>query len=257
MIDAVPMGEPPGTVALIEPDRPGDVAGAGPAMDAHSMNPAVVLQMLAAMGGQVGRVVVVGCQPSVIDERMGLSPPVEAAVERGVAAVHEVLAELCIPNEESRVIRRLILASLLILLAALVVRNLPDVARYLKMRRCSRRGGSLSDRARAVSGLDRGSIHPAPHPDRDIGTGGWVELELGKGGRLGAAAAPARLGFRVDRLTSGSPFEDRELRRRIDARRFPTITGDMTSIEPTGEDGRYRVAGDLTFRRSPARTRTR
>jgi hypothetical protein len=32
------------------------------------------------------------------------------------------------------VIRRLILASLLILLAALVVRNLPDVARYLKMR---------------------------------------------------------------------------------------------------------------------------
>jgi hydrogenase maturation protease len=100
MIDAVPMGEPPGTVALIEPDRAGDVAGAGPAMDAHSMNPAVVLQMLAAMGGQIGRVVVVGCQPSVIDERMGLSPPVEAAVERGVAAVHEVLAELCIPNEE-------------------------------------------------------------------------------------------------------------------------------------------------------------
>ena len=101
MIDAVPMGEPPGTVALIEPDPAGDVPGsAGPAMDAHSMNPAVVLQMLAAMGGQIGRVVVVGCEPSVIDEGMGLSPPVEAAVERGVAAVHEVLAELCIPNEE-------------------------------------------------------------------------------------------------------------------------------------------------------------
>jgi hydrogenase maturation protease len=101
MIDAVPMGEPPGTVALIEPDPAGDVPGsAGPAMDAHSMNPAVVLQMLAAMGGQVGYVVVVGCQPSVVDEGMGLSPPVEAAVERGVAAVHEVLTELCIPNEE-------------------------------------------------------------------------------------------------------------------------------------------------------------
>jgi hydrogenase maturation protease len=101
MIDAVPMGEPPGTVALIEPDPAGDVPGsAGPAMDAHSMNPAVVLQMLAAMGGQVGHVVVVGCQPSVVDEGMGLSPPVEAAVERGVAAVHEVLTELCIPNEE-------------------------------------------------------------------------------------------------------------------------------------------------------------
>ena len=154
------------------------------------MNPAVVLQMLAAMGGQIGRVVVVGCQPSVIDERMGLSPPVEAAVERGVAAVHEVLAELCIPNEErSRVIRRLILASLLILLAALVVRNLPDVARYLKMRRCSRRGGSLSDRARAVPGLDRGSIHPAPHPDRDIGTGGVGGARARKGWATRRAAA--------------------------------------------------------------------
>ena len=101
MVDAVPMGEPPGTVALIEPDPAGEVdESGGPAMDAHSMNPAVVLEMLAAMGGQVGRVVVVGCQPSVIDEGMGLSPTVEAAVERGVVAVHEVLAELCVPNEE-------------------------------------------------------------------------------------------------------------------------------------------------------------
>jgi hypothetical protein len=32
------------------------------------------------------------------------------------------------------VIRRLVLSSLLIALAALVIRNLPDVARYLKMR---------------------------------------------------------------------------------------------------------------------------
>ena len=56
--------------------------------------------MLAAMGGQLGRVVVVGCQPSVIDEGMGLSPAVDAAVERGVDAVREVLAELCVPKEE-------------------------------------------------------------------------------------------------------------------------------------------------------------
>jgi len=104
MVDAVPMGEPPGTVALIEPDPVGEVGTVGeqatPAMDAHSMNPAVVLQMLAAMGGQLGRVVVVGCQPSVIDEGMGLSPAVDAAVERGVDAVREVLVELCVPKEE-------------------------------------------------------------------------------------------------------------------------------------------------------------
>jgi hypothetical protein len=37
-------------------------------------------------------------------------------------------------GEEPRVIRRLILSTLLIALAALVVMNLPDIARYLKMR---------------------------------------------------------------------------------------------------------------------------
>ena len=93
----------------------------------------------------------------------------------------------------------------------------------------------------------RSTLHPIR--TETSGLEGWVELELGRGGRLDVAAAPgAHLEFRVDRLTSGNPFEDRELRRRIDARRFPTITGDMTSIEPAGEGGRYRVAGDLTFR---------
>ena len=64
------------------------------------MNPAVVLGMLSSLGGRVGRVLVVGCQPSVIDEGIGLSPPVAASVDQGVAAVLEVLAELCVPNEE-------------------------------------------------------------------------------------------------------------------------------------------------------------
>ena len=46
LVDAVPMGEPPGTVAIIEPDpvEPTWANPAAPAMDAHSMNPAVVLR---------------------------------------------------------------------------------------------------------------------------------------------------------------------------------------------------------------------
>jgi polyisoprenoid-binding protein YceI len=43
-------------------------------------------------------------------------------------------------------------------------------------------------------------------------------------------------------------MEDRELRRRIDARRFPTIAGDLVAMEPVGADGRYRVRGDVTFK---------
>ncbi len=108
LIDAVPMGEPPGTLAVIEPERePAGAAGDGeagdepePAMDAHSMNPTVVLGMLGALGGQVDRVLVVGCQPSVIEEGIGLSAPVAAAVDRAVEVVLEALAELCVPNKE-------------------------------------------------------------------------------------------------------------------------------------------------------------
>ena len=106
LVDAVPMGEPPGTIALIEPDVEAlaDVAGRAdgevPTMDAHSMNPAVVLGMLSGMGGSVGRVLVLGCQPANLDEGIGLSPPVAEAVDRAVEAVGEVLAELGRTNEE-------------------------------------------------------------------------------------------------------------------------------------------------------------
>jgi len=102
LIDAVSIGEPPGTLALIEPDMQ-RLAGAGgddsPAMDAHSMNPAVVLGMLAGMGGSVGRTFIVGCQPAVLDENMGLSTPVAAAIDDAVGMVHDVLAELLGPEE--------------------------------------------------------------------------------------------------------------------------------------------------------------
>ncbi len=111
LIDAVPMGEEPGTVAIIEPD----LAPSGPAeggddgdgrdpigqtMDAHSMSPAVVLGLLASLGGHVDRVLVVGCEPSVIEEGIGLSAPVASAVDRAVEAVLEVVAELSIPSKE-------------------------------------------------------------------------------------------------------------------------------------------------------------
>jgi polyisoprenoid-binding protein YceI len=49
-------------------------------------------------------------------------------------------------------------------------------------------------------------------------------------------------------LSSGNRLEDRELRRRIDARRCPTIEGALTGLRETGTGGRYRVRGDLTFR---------
>ena len=49
-------------------------------------------------------------------------------------------------------------------------------------------------------------------------------------------------------MKSGNALEDREMRRRIDARRYPTITGDLKGMKQT-EDGRGTWSrGDLTFR---------
>ena len=91
LVDAMPLGEPAGTVAIFEPDVEAiDPTG----VDAHSMNPAVVLGLLAGMGGHVSRVLVVGCQPLTLDEGIGLSEPVAAAVGPAVEAVHQVLADI-------------------------------------------------------------------------------------------------------------------------------------------------------------------
>jgi hydrogenase maturation protease len=86
LIDAVPMGEAPGTVAIIEPEQD-DLFVNGEAdqgIDAHSMSPAVVLGTLSRLGGTVECIYVVGCQPESLDEGMGLSPPVKDAVNDAV-----------------------------------------------------------------------------------------------------------------------------------------------------------------------------
>ncbi len=98
LIDAMPMGdEPPGTVVVLEPDAPPSAEQGDdivPVMDAHTMSPLVVLTTLANLGGSVGRILVVGCQPATIEEGMGLSDPVAAAVDRAVEMVSDLLTEL-------------------------------------------------------------------------------------------------------------------------------------------------------------------
>lgn len=98
LVDALPLGEAPGTVAVVEvdPDDVGVVAEDGqPLLDAHSMSPAVVLSQLRRLGGHLDRVIVIGCQPASIEEGIGLSPEVEAAVPLALRMIDEVLDELC------------------------------------------------------------------------------------------------------------------------------------------------------------------
>jgi hydrogenase maturation protease len=90
MIDAAGRGDPPGTVSVVEPEQP-DAPSAG-VLDAHGMQPDVVLGLVGLLGAKSGRVLLVGCEPAVLDHRMGLSPPVAHAVDTAVAAVLDLLA---------------------------------------------------------------------------------------------------------------------------------------------------------------------
>jgi polyisoprenoid-binding protein YceI len=93
----------------------------------------------------------------------------------------------------------------------------------------------------------RSSLHPI-RSETD-GLEGWLELAMAPQGWVTDEVTPkAHVELPVDRLRSGNALEDRELRRRIDARRFPTIGGDLTALNETETAGRYRVVGDVTFR---------
>ncbi|SCL34031.1 hydrogenase maturation protease [Micromonospora rhizosphaerae] len=100
MVDALPLDEPPGTLAVLQVDlddpgwtlRPADVLDA-PAADAHGMDPESVLRLLCGLGGRVGRVLVVGCRPASTEEHMGLSAPVAAAIDEAVRMVSGIVRE--------------------------------------------------------------------------------------------------------------------------------------------------------------------
>jgi polyisoprenoid-binding protein YceI len=93
----------------------------------------------------------------------------------------------------------------------------------------------------------RSSLHPI-HSET-AGLEGWFEADLLGGGRVNpTVAASAQLELPVDLLSSGNPLYDREMRRRVDARRYPSISGRLTMIKETDTDGRYLVGGEITFR---------
>ena len=95
LIDLAPQGGEPGTLYLIEPDldKPStEGVFGGPPVDAHGMTPEAVLALLTALGGRLDRLLVVGCEPASVEERMGLSEPVTRAVDEAVRVVRELVS---------------------------------------------------------------------------------------------------------------------------------------------------------------------
>ncbi|MFM9700516.1 hydrogenase maturation protease [Streptomyces europaeiscabiei] len=98
LVDATARGEAPGTLYVIEHDvggHPNPSPGA-PALDGHRMTPDTVLALLGTLCAGTGaepprRVLVVGCEPASVDERIGLSAPVSDAVPEAVRLIEELL----------------------------------------------------------------------------------------------------------------------------------------------------------------------
>ncbi|HZZ41934.1 MAG TPA: hydrogenase maturation protease [Tepidisphaeraceae bacterium] len=95
LVDAVPRGDVPGTLYVIEPqvDFRENVM-----LDAHGMDPVKVLEAVAALGGHVDRVLVVGCEPADRDPEaeweMGLSEAVMQAVDRAIELICDLIKEI-------------------------------------------------------------------------------------------------------------------------------------------------------------------
>src|ERR1700733_10763191 len=96
IVDALPRGEAPGTLYVMEPDLAAlsGRTSAETEINPHGMDPVRVLHLAASQGTISAQVLVVGCEPQdfgdELEGRMGLSAPVQAAVEAAAKMVVEL-----------------------------------------------------------------------------------------------------------------------------------------------------------------------
>lgn len=106
LVDACPHGEQPGTIYVIEPNL--DVADNGTdqsMVDAHSLNPMNVIRLARTMNAPIKRILLVGCEPETLggeEGAMGLSVPVEAAVDVAVKEVTSLVTRILNGTWEQR-----------------------------------------------------------------------------------------------------------------------------------------------------------
>jgi hydrogenase maturation protease len=95
LVDATPRGGRPGALYVIEPDV-GEPAGeAGVLIEGHNMDPVKVLRLAATMEAHVDHLILVGCEPTPLDEadelHMEMSEPVRAAVDEAVLLIESLI----------------------------------------------------------------------------------------------------------------------------------------------------------------------
>ncbi|KIF06080.1 hydrogenase maturation protease [Streptomyces sp. NPDC093801] len=96
LVDATERGGAPGTLYLIEAPGSAPQGRGRPVLDGHHMSPDAVLGLLGTLCAGTGskpprRTYVVGCEPACVDEGIGLSAPVAAAVPDAVRMLLDLL----------------------------------------------------------------------------------------------------------------------------------------------------------------------
>lgn len=90
LVDALPGAGPPGELTVLEVGE--DDLGTGE-FDPHGMAPVAVLAGVRQLGGGLPKTYLVGCRPASVEQGIGLSDPVAAAVPEALAAVRALLSE--------------------------------------------------------------------------------------------------------------------------------------------------------------------
>jgi hydrogenase maturation protease len=99
LVDAYPGEGAPGTLFVVEPDlqESNSAEAQAGAIEPHGMNPLAVLRMATNMGGQLKRVLLVGCVPATLgpeEGQMGLSEPVTVAVDEAAKLVESLVTRI-------------------------------------------------------------------------------------------------------------------------------------------------------------------
>jgi hydrogenase maturation protease len=105
IVDALPRGQAAGTLYVVEPNLA--AASAETAINPHGMDPVRVLNLAASQGTITAKVLVLGCEPQdfgdELEGRMGLSAPVQAAVQEAAKMVLELAARIATTKQLSLV----------------------------------------------------------------------------------------------------------------------------------------------------------
>ncbi len=96
IVDALAGGGEAGDVTVLKVGQ--EHLGQGD-FDPHGMEPVAVLASLAQLGGTLPTTYVVGCHPADLEEGIGLSEAVAAAIPDAIRAVHAILRDELVVSE--------------------------------------------------------------------------------------------------------------------------------------------------------------